>query len=662
MSLEESKVDSPVEETEQLNNVGSSGDVISSEITEVIQAAKEKDTVREEGSTAPESEPQPEPETLRNEPTHKTVKKKSKKRSVNIAKERKPGVYNTEIPKGGPELSMSDSLSFLFRDLKARQEAALPSEKASVKAEEKKQALIVTFDKLLFPVRIVILVLMVLMLGGKQYPWMTLGVLKGEQGISILLILTIAAMAASWQSVVRALKDIIYFRCSYETVLLIATAIGLLELASTRNQESYMPLVVMSWCLSGCAAGMTAKAHRNSLRALITSRQPTAVYSARRRFEKQDVIGKAPGDNHGFVRNQAQPDVWHWGWTYFGIIYIFLVLVAAVYLSAKTQQNIFTILSMLFCVSMPVGLVTCCARPYLMLSRCLSGQGVLEGWSGAKHLYGRKHLFIYDSDLFPKGNIMVKGYKLYDRYDLRTVTTCAASLLEKADNGLLDALKQPVIQSGAGLAHVDSFESMEGGCHGFIQNRPIIMGTYEYMQLMGIMPPQNAPRNSVFLAIGGRLAAVYALEYQVTRGASAGLKRLTRELMLVPMLVTKQFAVTPAFVAKQFHSEVTKIASPKFEARRALSNPAFVYSGNRCGYVLKDGVAAYSRLAAGGRRVYRMGKYLTVLSILMTAVFLFMTVMAISVGNPVIAAPRLLLLQLILLLVVEIFARITIRR
>lgn len=660
MSLDESKVDTAVGSAEQLNTMGSSGDVISSEITEVIQAVRERETVRQE--EPPAAEPQPQPEEIRKEPAAKPVRKKTRKKAPSSPKERKPGVYQTEIPKGGPEISMKESMSFLFRDLTARQEAALPSEKASVKAEEKKQSLIVTLDKLLLPVRIVILILMVLMLGGREHPWMTLGVLKGEQGVSILLILTVAAMAASWRSIVRALKDIVYFRFSYETVLLIATVIGLLELSSTRNQESYLPFLVMSWCLSGCAAGMTAKAHRNSLRGLITSRQPAAVYSARRRFRKQDVVGKAPGDDFGYVRNQAQPDVWHWGWTYFGLFYVLLVVVIAVYLSAKTQQNIFTILTTLFSVSMPVGLVTCCARPYLLLTRALRGQGILEGWSGARNLYGKKSVFVYDSDLFPKGSISVKGYKLYHVHDLRTVTTCAASLLEKADNGLLDAMKQLLIQSGGGIVPVDGFQSMEGGCHGYIQNRPVILGTYEYMQLLGVMPPQDAPKNSIFLSVSGQISAAFALEYQVTKGAVAGFKRLTREFMLTPMLVTKQFALTPAFVARLFRSDVDKMVSCKFELRKGLSDPAIVYSGNRCGFVLKDGVAAYSRLTAGARRIYRMGKYLTIFSVVMAVIFLYMTASSVSAGLSIISAPRLLALQLVLLLVVEILARISVRR
>ena len=658
MSLDESKVAS-TEATEQLNT-GSSGDVISSEITEVIQAMKEKTVMAEEAAPVQEAAVQPAEEAPKKEPTKKNVKKKEKAPASN--KERKPGVYDKEIPKGGPEISMSESLSFLFRDLKARQDAALPPENASVKAEEKKQSLIVTFDKLLFPVRIVILVLMALMLGGRQYSWMTLGVLKGGQGVSILLILTVAAMAASWRSILRALQDVIYFRFSYETVLLVATFIGLVELSSTRNELSFLPFLVMSWCLSGCAAGMTAKGHRNSLRALITSRQPTAVMSARLRVEKENVIGKAPGDDHGFVRHQAQPDVWHWGWTYFGLIYLLLVVVIAVYLAAKTQQNIFTLLTILFSVSMPVGLVTSSARPYLLLTRCLNGQGVLDGWYGAKNLFGKKNLLIYDSDLFPKGTVNIKGYKLYDRYDLRTVIICGASMAERADNGLLYAFKELMLQAQAGLTTVDRFQSMEGGCYGYIQNRPIVMGTYEYMQLMGVMPPQGAPKNSIFLAISGRIAAAFALEYQVTKGASAGLKRLAREFLLSPLLVTKQFAVTPAFVAKLFRSDVEKIASYKFELRKALSNPAVVFSGNRCGFVLKDGVAAYSRIAMGGRRIYRMGKYLAILSVVMAVILLIRTAGALSAGVSIIAAPKLLLIHLILLLVVEILSRIAIRR
>lgn len=651
MSLEETKAASS-EATEQLNTVASSGDMISAEITDAIRLAQEKEPVQEDQPTPPVTE----------EARKKPEKKKKPNKKKEPKTERKPGVYTTEIEKGGPEISLSESLSYLFRDLKARQDAALPPENASVKAEEKKQSLVVTFDKLLFPVRIVILILMALMLGGRQYAWMTLGVLKGEQGVSILLILTIAALAASWRSVIRAVTDVIYLRFSYETVLLIATAIGLLELSSTRNQNSYLPFLVMSWCLSGCAAGMTAKGHRNNLRALITSRQPTALYSVRRRIAKQDVIGKAPGDDYGYVHNQAQPDVWHWGWTYFGMIYTLLIVVIAVYLSAKTQNNIFTILTTLFSISMPVGLVTCCARPYLLLSRRLSGYGVLEGWYGAKNLYGKKQLFVYDSDLFPKGSVNVKGYKLYGSYDLRTVAICAASMLDKADNGMLSAMKELMLQCQAGITTVDHFESMEGGCLGYIQGRPVLLGTYEFMQLMGVMPAQDAPRNCMFLSVGGKLSAAFALEYQVTKGASAGFKQLAGEWMLTPMLVTKQFSATPAFVAKMFRSDVSKLTSYKFDLRKALSDPSIVYGGNRCGYVLKDGITAYSRLAVGGRRIYRMGNVLTIISVIMSVVLLFRTAAALSGGLSVIAAPKLLFFHLVLLLVVEILARIAVRR
>lgn len=657
MSQDESKVLPQGEESAKLNMVGSEPVDISAAIAEAVASAQSVEETAGEAPKAPQEEPAKE-----NKKEKKPRSAKKKKPAGNAGKDRKPGVYQTEIPKGGPEVSMGDSVSFLLRDLRARQDAALPSEKASVKEAEKHKTLLCTFDKLLFPVRMVILVLMVLMIGGKQYPWMTLGVLKGDQGVSILLLMTVASLAASWQSVLRGLKDVIYFRFSYETVLLFATVIGLVELASTRNQETYLPLLVMSWCLSGCAAAMTEKGHRNGLRALITARDPMGIYSARRRFGQQDVIGKAPADDFGFVRNQEQPDVWHSGWSLFGILYIFLVLVLSVFLSAKTQQNIFTIMTTLFSVSMPVGLVTACARPYLLLTKALVGHGVLEGWWGAKQLYGKKQLLVYDNDLFPKETVSIKGYKLYGNYDLPTVISCMASMLQKADNGLLPAMIPAMRQLNAGLSEVSQFDSMEGGCYGRIQGLGVLCGTYEFMQLMGVNPPQEAPRNGIFLAIGGKLSAVFVMEYKVTKGAAAGIKRLTREWQLVPTLVTKHFSATPAFVAKQFRSHVAKVSGPKFEARRALSNPAVVYSGNRCGYVLKEGVTAYSRVAAGGRRIYRMGKYLTIASVVMAVMLLFSTFSAISAGVSIIAMTKLLFWHLVALLLVEILARIAVRR
>jgi hypothetical protein len=57
-----------------------------------------------------------------------------------------------------------------------------------------------------------------------------------------------------------------------------------------------------------------------------------------------------------------------------------------------------------------------------------------------------------------------------------------------------------------------------------------------------------------------------------------------------------------------------------------------------------------------------MGLWYTVFSALLTIVLTVRTIMALNAGTPVIDGPRLLLLQIILLLAVEIGARISVRQ
>jgi hypothetical protein len=93
-----------------------------------------------------------------------------------------------------------------------------------------------------------------------------------------------------------------------------------------------------------------------------------------------------------------------------------------------------------------------------------------------------------------------------------------------------------------------------------------------------------------------------------------------------------------------------------------LSEPSVVSKGTTCGFVLRQGVGAYSWMVSGSRAVYRMGLWYTVFSSFLTVILTVRTMMALSAGTPVIGGPRLLLLQILLLLAVEIGARITVRQ
>ena len=102
---------------------------------------------------------------------------------------------------------------------------------------------------------------------------------------------------------------------------------------------------------------------------------------------------------------------------------------------------------------------------------------------------------------------------------------------------------------------------------------------------------------------------------------------------MTPLLVTRNFCINPGFVEHWFKAPVTQMGCPKAEIRRALSEPSLLTRGVTCGFVFQEGIAAYSRTVAGARRVYRMGLWLTGITVLLGLVLAVQTILAIASGD-----------------------------
>ena len=127
------------------------------------------------------------------------------------------------------------------------------------------------------------------------------------------------------------------------------------------------------------------------------------------------------------------------------------------------------------------------------------------------------------------------------------------------------------------------------------------------------------------------------------------------------LIATKNFCVNPSFLRKCFKVPVAAVACPKLETRLALSQPGILARGVTCGFVMLDGIMAYSRLVAGSRRIHRMGVLLTAVSVGVSLLLLIKTALAIAAGVPVMGGAELLFWQIIWFLGVEVWARIAVR-
>lgn len=612
--------------------------------------------------------PQPEPQPVRAEPPKQPPKPEKQKAQAATKTEKKPepknpGTEHQKIPKShvSSKISAAEYIGDLVKELRRRQSMALPKPGTSLRGTEKRMSTFVQIERVLSPVRYLMILLMLLCIGGRSVGWMTLGFMKGNAAITIALIATIVSMIASWQSVVRGVRDLWYCRASYETFLLLVTILTAVEALALHNQNTFLPLIAISWAVTGTAEYLHDQASLRSLRAVITGRGRVGVRTAADKWEHTDVIGKAPVTTAGYVRHQAQPDVWHGGMGIFLPVLTFLTVIISAYLSAKTQTNYLTVLVTVLDVAMPVSLAACCARPYNLLARALRGRGAVAGWFGMQELSGKKAMLVYDTDLFPSGTMQQTGVRAYLPMDPRELVSMGASMALRANVGFQTVFTKLLRDMNGEIYDVSRFQMQETGLEGYIHQQLVHLGSYQYMQLMGVTLPKRAPKYGVYIAINRELAGLFGVKYQVSPGSVGGFRRMVREPRLTPLLVTRNFCINPGFVEHWFKAPVTQMGCPKAEIRRALSEPSLLTRGVTCGFVFQEGIAAYSRTVAGARRVYRMGLWLTGITVLLGLVLAVQTILAIASGGAVIPAQRLAILNLILYLAVEIWARIAVR-
>ena len=612
--------------------------------------------------------PQPEPQPVRAEPPKQPPKPEKQKAQAATKTEKKPepknpGTEHQKIPKShvSSKISAAEYIGDLVKELRRRQSMALPKPGTSLRGTEKRMSTFVQIERVLSPVRYLMILLMLLCIGGRSVGWMTLGFMKGNAAITIALIATIVSMIASWQSVVRGVRDLWYCRASYETFLLLVTILTAVEALALHNQNTFLPLIAISWAVTGTAEYLHDQASLRSLRAVITGRGRVGVRTAADKWEHTDVIGKAPVTTAGYVRHQAQPDVWHGGMGIFLPVLTFLTVIISAYLSAKTQTNYLTVLVTVLDVAMPVSLAACCARPYNLLARALRGRGAVTGWFGMQELSGKKAMLVYDTDLFPSGTMQQTGVRAYLPMDPRELVSMGASMALRANVGFQTVFTKLLRDMNGEIYDVSRFQMQETGLEGYIHQQLVHLGSYQYMQLMGVTLPKRAPKYGVYIAINRELAGLFGVKYQVSPCSVGGFRRMVREPRLTPLLVTRNFCINPGFVEHWFKAPVTQMGCPKAEIRRALSEPSLLTRGVTCGFVFQEGIAAYSRTVAGARRVYRMGLWLTGITVLLGLVLAVQTILAIASGGAVIPAQRLAILNLILYLVVEIWARIAVR-
>lgn len=255
--------------------------------------------------------------------------------------------------------------------------------------------------------------------------------------------------------------------------------------------------------------------------------------------------------------------------------------------------------------ALPVTGFICQSRPMAVLERRFHQLGVvLCGWRGTKTLSGSAVVPLKDTDLLPYGSVKINGIKYYSRLDQDEIVSCAAAVMEQAENALTPLFTYLRDSRNGRHYEVEDYTAYDHGCAGgIVDGKTVLIGPGSFLHRMGVRMPQGAKVNqAVYVAIDGELSAVFAMTFGKLRGVSAGLHTLTGVKKLKVALVGDNFVLSDTFLHNKFGLEPNRLHRPDEEQLRALESwQPDEEQSLPCALTTQDGLAPTAFAITGGR-------------------------------------------------------------
>ncbi len=224
-------------------------------------------------------------------------------------------------------------------------------------------------------------------------------------------------------------------------------------------------------------------------------------------------------------------------------------------------------------VAVPASFFVSISRPAAILEKRLHMVGtVLCGWESTKDLCGKAVFPLRDKDLFPQGSTKLNGVKFYGDRDPDEVVAYTAALITAGGGGLVPVFRQLRTSRSAPEYTAENFQYYgNGGIGGEVCGEPVLLGTLNFLQDMGVEIPEGTMVNqAVYASIDGQLSAVYAINYAKMRSASAGLVTLNSYRKITPVMLCGDFMLTEDFIRSKFDIRTRRIVFPSREDRELL--------------------------------------------------------------------------------------------
>lgn len=278
-----------------------------------------------------------------------------------------------------------------------------------------------------------------------------------------------------------------------------------------------------------------------------------------------------------------------------------VAIVAGVLHSVSMGVQIF---STTLLVSVPASAFVAVSRPMDVLERRLHALGtVLCGWQGVRELSVRGAVPLSDTDIFPVGATKMNGVKFYGDRDPEETIAYATALICANGGGLAPIFQQLLASRNGPKYQVRNIQYYgNGGIGGEICGDPVLIGTLQFLQEMGVEIPEGTMVNqAVYVSVDGELSGLFAITYSRMKHSANGMATLCGYRGLKPVLTAEDFMLTDTFLKEKFAVNTKRIAFLSREEKAQLAMKAPEADAPALALTTQEGLAPSAYAITGAR-------------------------------------------------------------
>lgn len=323
--------------------------------------------------------------------------------------------------------------------------------------------------------------------------------------------------------------------------------------------------------------------------------------------EGKKVLRRIPGQVDHFMENYDQVSDPEKRQGVYALIAMIVSIAIGVF--AGVTQGLYvgiqmTAVSLLAAV--PATAFVAVSRPFAILQRRLHRLGsVLCGWQGVKQLCGKVIFPLYNDDIFPLGTTRMNGVKFFGSRPTDMVLSYATAVIVADGGGLAPIFRQVLDSRNGNVYDAQNLHRYNnGGIGGNVLDEPVLVGPLSFLKEMGVEVPEGIQvSQAVCVAIDGELCGVFAISYEKTRSATAGLSTLSSYRGLNPVMADGQFMMSESFIRSKFGIKSKRLQFPGTETRMLLNNVQPEEGAEAALLTTKVGLAPMAYCVTGARSV-----------------------------------------------------------